>query len=142
MRAAAGAVGERLRHESRDHAVLVRDLARGHLDEGEVVRGFERIGIGEIDLELAVAVLVIDLVHIDPDGAQPGHHFIQHLARAVQPLVVVAGLVEIIGGIRRSQGFRPRGATSSMNSGSMPVNRVSPRSLRRAICACSATREQ
>ena len=93
--------------------MLVRDLARRHLHEGEIVRGFQRIGVGEIDLELPVAVLVIDLIHIDSDGAQPGHHLIEYLARAIQALVVVAGLVEIIGGIRRSQGCRPRGARAA-----------------------------
>ncbi len=113
MRAAAGAVGERLRHERGDHAVLVGDLACRHLDEGKVVRGLERIGIGEIDFELAVAVLVIDLIHVDAHGAQPGHHFIEHLAHAVQSLVVVAGLVRDRRWDRPAPSCRPRAATAA-----------------------------
>jgi hypothetical protein len=70
MRAGPGAVRERLRHEGRDRAVLARDFGGGHLEQHEVVGCLERIGIREVDLELSVAVLVIDLVHVDADGTQ------------------------------------------------------------------------
>ena len=70
MRAAAGAVGKRLRHEAADHAVLAGDLAHRHLHQREVVGRGQRIGIGEVHLELAVRVLVVDLVDVDAGRAQ------------------------------------------------------------------------
>ena len=103
VRAGAGAVRERLRHEGRDDAVFARDLARGHLEEDHVVGGLERIGVGEVDFELAVRVLVIDLIDVDTDGTQMPRQVIEHGADARQALVVVAGLVRGIGGIERRQ---------------------------------------
>ena len=45
-------------------------FARGHLELDEVVGGAQRIRVGEVDFELAVRILVIDLVDVDADGAQ------------------------------------------------------------------------
>jgi hypothetical protein len=64
VRASAGAVGKGLRHERRDHRVLARELARRHLDEREVVGALHRVRVREVHLELAVAVLVVDLVDV------------------------------------------------------------------------------
>ena len=103
MGAAAGAVRERLRHEGRDHAVFVRDLAHRHFHEGEVIGRLQRLIVGEVDLELAVAVLVIYLVDIDTRRPQAAHHLVQRLAGPVQAFIVVARLVQIVGRIRRTQ---------------------------------------
>ena len=62
-------------------------------------RGLERIRIGEVDFELAVAVFVIDLIHIDAHRPQTAHHLVESLARAIQALVVVARFVQIVGGV-------------------------------------------
>ncbi len=70
VRAAARAVRERLGHEGADHAVLAGDLAHRHLHQREVVGGGQRVGIGVVHLELAVRVLVVDLVDVDAGGAQ------------------------------------------------------------------------
>jgi hypothetical protein len=103
MRTAAGAIRKRLGHEGGDHAVFVRNLAYRHLHEREIIRGLQRIGIGKVDFELTVAVLVIDLIHIDADSAQPAYHFIERFSSTKQTLVVITGLVEIVGGISRPQ---------------------------------------
>ncbi len=94
-----GAVGERLRHEGGDHALL-----RGHgreevAESDDPVRGGERVGVLEVLLELSVAVLVVvgvvapaQLVH---GSGHRGEVFV-HPGEATD---VVAGLVGVVCGI-------------------------------------------
>ncbi len=98
MRPGARPVRERLGHEGRDGTVFLGDLARGHLEQDHVVGGLQRIGVGEVDFELAVRVLVVDLVHVDTDSTQMARQIVEDAADARQSLVVVAGLVR---GVRR-----------------------------------------
>ena len=51
----------------RDHAHLIGDLGRGHLEEDVAIGRRQRIGIGEVHFELAVRVFVIDLIDVDAD---------------------------------------------------------------------------
>ena len=59
MQSAAGLVGERLRHEGRDHAAFGRDHRQQVAQRDDAVGGGERVGELEVLLELAVAVLVV-----------------------------------------------------------------------------------
>ena len=103
VRAGAGAVRERLRHEGRDETHRVRDLGRGHLQEHEPVGRCERVAVRVVDLELAVRVLVVDLVDVDADGARRLRQAIEILGLSREPLVVVAGLLERVGAVARHE---------------------------------------
>jgi hypothetical protein len=101
VRARARAVRERLGHEARDGTVLARDLRGGHLEQHEVVGRLQRVGVGEVDLELAVPVLVIDLVDVDADGSQRFGQFLEDCGAARKTLVVVTRLVERVRVVER-----------------------------------------
>ena len=101
VHAAASPIAHRFRHERADDAALTRDLARRHPEEDHPVGGGERVCVGEVDLELAVRVLVVDLVDVEAGGLERGDELLDECARPRQPLVVVAGLVERIGHVRR-----------------------------------------
>ena len=95
----------------RDRAVRTRHLAGRHLEVDEIVGGLQRVGVGEVDFELAVRVLVIDLIDVDADCAQVSREIVEKRASARESLVVVAGLVELVGLIERLQ--RAAGVASS-----------------------------
>ena len=95
----AGAIRERLGHERAHHPHRTRDLGGRHLEQRVVVGGRQAIAVDEIDLELAVRILVIDLVDVEPGLLQRRHQPLEELAAAGEALVVVAGLVERIGGV-------------------------------------------
>ena len=59
MQSAAGLVGERFRHEGRDHAALGRDHRQQVAQRDNAVGGGQRVGVLEVLLELTVAVLVV-----------------------------------------------------------------------------------
>ena len=61
--AVAGQVGERLRHEGRDQAALLRQRLDHVAVEDRAVAGRERVGEVEVLLELPVGVLVVGRVH-------------------------------------------------------------------------------
>ena len=91
VQAGAGEVPERLRHEGGGHAGLVRDRVHHVAEEDEPVGGRERVGEGEVLLELAVRVLVVvgvvrpaELVHVPRHRGQVVEH-------PGQALGVVAG---------------------------------------------------
>ena len=60
VRGAAGVLGERLRHEAGDLAVLAGHLLGGVLEPGGVVGGLQRVGVDQVRLDLAGAVLGLD----------------------------------------------------------------------------------
>ena len=62
MQAAASAVGKRLGHMRGDSTVFLGDLRSRHLKENDAIGGHQRIGVVEVDLVLAVAILVVALV--------------------------------------------------------------------------------
>jgi hypothetical protein len=68
--AIAGQIGERLRHKGRAQALPLGQLLDHELEEHMPVGGDERVGIGPVHLELAVGVLVIDLIGAP---AEPQH---------------------------------------------------------------------
>ena len=57
--AVPGQVRERLRHERRDHPVLLRERVNHVAEEDRAVARDERVVVGEVLLELAVRVLVV-----------------------------------------------------------------------------------
>ena len=63
VQAAASAVGKWLGHMRGDGAVPFGDLRGGHLEEDDAVRGGQRVGVVEVDLELPVGVLVVALIN-------------------------------------------------------------------------------
>ncbi len=83
--------------------MLAGDFGRRHLEEHHVVRGLQDVGVGEVHFELAVAVLVIDLIDVDADGPHARTHFIEHRARPRKTLVVVTRLIERIRIVERSE---------------------------------------
>ncbi|MDT4827883.1 hypothetical protein FQZ97_612450 [compost metagenome] len=103
VHAVAGALRIGLGHEGADHAHVVGDLAGGHAEEGEAVRRFHRVAVGVVDLELAVRVLVIDLVDVEAHRLQSLGQAFEEFAGARQALVVVARLVEVVGGVHQLQ---------------------------------------
>ena len=60
VRGASRMLGERLGHEAGDLAVLARHLLGGVLEPGRVVGGFQRVGVHQVRLDLARAVLGLD----------------------------------------------------------------------------------
>ena len=95
MGARASALGERLGHEAREIPVAAGDLA-GHPAEEHVAVGHPQRGrVGEIDLELADAVLVVEREHVPAERV----HGVDQLADpgqvVHQPLDVVGRLGEV-----------------------------------------------
>ena len=103
VQAIARTIAERLGHERADQAHLIGDLGCAHLEEGVVVAGGQRVGVGVVDLELAVGVLVVDLIDVDADCAHRFRQPLKKRARARQALVVVAGLGQRVSGVAREQ---------------------------------------
>ncbi len=101
VQAVARAVAEGLGHERADQTHVGGDLGRTHLEEGEVITGGQRVGVGVVDLELAVRVLVVDLVDINAHCSHRLGEPLEKSARSRQALVVVAGLGQRVGGITR-----------------------------------------
>ena len=65
--AVPGQVRERLRHERRDHPVLLRQRVNHVAEEDRAVADDERVVVGEVLLELAVRVLVVVRVVPPPE---------------------------------------------------------------------------
>ena len=99
MHPAAGPVGERLGHEGADGPQLVGDFTGRHAKEDEPVRRSQSVREGEVDFELAVGVLVVDLINVDADFDEGGDEFFQKGPAAGETFVVVAGLVESVAGV-------------------------------------------
>ena len=81
----------------------MRDLGGRHLEQRVAVGRGQAVAIGEVDLELTVRILMIDLVDIEARGKQRGDELLHEFARADEPFVVVAGLVESIGSVDRRE---------------------------------------
>ena len=81
------------------HPQRTRDLRGRHLEQRVIVRRGQAIAIDEIDLELAVRILVIDLVDVETGLLQRLPPAVGEIASSREPLVVVAGLVERIGSV-------------------------------------------
>ena len=77
VQAAAGAVAERLGHVRRDRPVLLGELRRRHLEEGDAVGGGQGVGVLKVDLELGVGVLVVGLVDAPAELVQDRRHLLQ-----------------------------------------------------------------
>ena len=97
MAAAAGQVGERLRHEGRAQAVLLGDRLDHELEEGVPVGGAQRVVVVPVHLELAVGVLVVVLVGLPAERDHGVADLGDHVVAAHQRLLVVAGLGLLVG---------------------------------------------
>ena len=98
--AAARAVGERLGHVRGDGAVPYGELAGHHLEEGIAVGGCQRITVDEVELVLAVGVLVVGLVRVPPEPRHSVHHIAEVALYVGDSFEVVAGLgerVDVVG---------------------------------------------
>ena len=100
MQPGAGEVPERLRHEGGGHARLVRERVHHVAEEDEPVGGRERVGEGEVLLELAVRVLVVvgvvppaELVHVPRHRGQ----VVEHPGQALGVVTGHPGPVERVG---------------------------------------------
>ncbi len=91
--AVAGQVPERLRHERRQLAALLRHDVDHVAEEDRAVAGDERVVVGEVGLELAVRVLVVVRVVAVAELVRVARERRQELVVAVQRLGVVAGLI-------------------------------------------------
>ena len=94
MRAAAGAVGERFRHEAGEGAVLAGDLVGHHAEVHQTVRHIEGIGEHEVGFELAVGVFVVEGIHVPTLFVHGVHDLVDDRQVVHQHAGVVTGLVE------------------------------------------------
>ena len=65
MHGVAGVLGERLGHEGGEGAPAAGELTRRVLEPGRLVGGREGVGVAEIDLALAGAVLGVAALQLD-----------------------------------------------------------------------------
>ncbi len=100
MRAVAGLVGKGLRHEGRDEPELLGDVLRQVAKEDVAVAHGERVRVREVELELAVPVLVVERVDVPAEPVHQRHHAIEEREAAQERAHVVAGLGERVGRIR------------------------------------------
>ena len=104
VQAAAGAVGERLGHERRDHAALGGDHRQQVAQRDDPVGGGQRVGELEVLLELAVAVLVVvGVVRPARAGSSPIEIVGQVVVHPGDAAGVVAGLGGGVGGVGGGQ---------------------------------------
>ena len=99
VHAIARAVAEGLGHEGADQPHVVGDLGGGHLEADELVGRGQAVAVGVVDLELAVAVFMVDLVHVEPGADGRGHQPVHVLAGTGQGFVVVAGFLQGVAGV-------------------------------------------
>ena len=92
VQAAAGAVGERLGHMRHGRSVVLGDLGAQHTEEGDSVRGDERVGVVEIDFVLPVGILVIDLECAPAQLIERRRHILQIAHCGGHRAIVVARL--------------------------------------------------
>ena len=94
--AAPRAVRKRLRHVRRYCAMLQGVLARHHLEERVPVGRGQCIVVNEIDLVLAVGVLVVRLVDVPAHAGHPVHQVFQVVHHVRDALEVVARLRQCV----------------------------------------------
>ena len=87
-------VRERLRHERRDHPVLLGERVHHVAEEDRAVARDERVVVGEVLLELAVRVLVVVRVVAPAELVAVARHRRQEVVVPREPGHVVAGLLE------------------------------------------------
>ncbi len=92
--AVAGQVAERLRHEGRDHPVLLRERVHHVAEEDRAVAARERVREREVLLELAVRVLVVVRVVAPAEVVAVLRDRGQEVVAPREPGHVVAGLLE------------------------------------------------
>ena len=92
--AVAGQVRERLGHERRDQAALLRERLDHVAEEDRPVAGRQRVGEVEVLLELAVAVLVVGRVVVPAERRQVARDLGHEVEVARQRAHVVTGLRE------------------------------------------------
>ena len=103
MGAVAGAVGEGLGHHRRDQPLLLGVVLRHHAEEGQPVAGRERVGVLEVELELAVRILVVERVQIPAEIVDRGRDLVEPGEVVDEAAHVVAGFHEFIVRDRRVQ---------------------------------------
>ena len=88
--------GDRLGHERRVHAVVLRDFLGDEPERHHVVGHRERVGVAEVDLVLARAVLVERVLDRDAHRLEAEHGLLAELRAEV-----VGGEVEVAGAVER-----------------------------------------
>ena len=94
MAAVARQVGERLRHERRQQAALLRHGVNHVAEEDRLVGRPQRIVVLEVELELPVGVLVVVGVVAPAEAVEVLRQLRDEVVRAGDALHVVAGLIE------------------------------------------------
>ena len=92
-----GAFGERLGHERRDHAALGREGGEQVAQGDDAVGGGQGVRVGEVLLELSVAVLVVVGVVAPTELIHRRRHGGEMVVHTGEPADVVAGPVGIVG---------------------------------------------
>ena len=104
--AAARTIGIRLRHKGRKPTMLSRDLMRHEAEEHIPIRHRQCVGVLEVDLELADAVLVIERIDIPAEMVHRLHEFEQPSAIIQTTCHVVGGLGQIVTRRHRTEADR------------------------------------
>ena len=103
VRAAAGAVGEGLRHEGGEQPFLRGVVLRHQAEEDVAVAHRQRVGILEVELELRVGVLVVERVEVPAKVVDRGGHLVEPGVAVEEALHVVTGLHQVVVGVRDLQ---------------------------------------
>ncbi len=101
VQAAARLVGEGLGHHREHRALAFGQRVRGELEQRDVVGAGDGLGVLEVDLVLAVRVLVVGLLHLHAGGLQRGAQVGEEAALARQALQVVGRLVQAVAVVER-----------------------------------------
>ena len=96
MSARARPVRPGLGHESRQQAVLAADLLEHETEEGEAVRRGQRVGVGEVDLPLAVGVFVVERIYVPAESVHGTHDFVEPGVVVKRQARVVGGFVDVV----------------------------------------------
>ncbi len=102
VQAAARLVRKGLGHHREDHAALFGQRLGGQLEEHQVVGAGQALVEGEVDLVLAVRVLMVQLQHVQPASRQRLVQGMQETGLARQRLQVVGGLVQPVAIVGRA----------------------------------------
>ena len=109
MRAGAGAVGIGLRHHGRFPAEFARDLLHHHAPDDEAIRHGHDVGIGKVELELAVGVLVVEGMHLPAERVHRRDDLVQELEIYQREARVIGRLGNRVAGIVRRNAVMRRG---------------------------------
>ena len=101
--AIAGLVGKGLGHHGRQQAFFAR-VVLGHVaEEGQPVAGGQRVGILEVELELAMRIFMVKGIQVPAQAIDGRGHLVEPAEAVGEAAHVVAGLGELVLGVRHRQ---------------------------------------